>query len=153
MSTRPLRQLVAILFCLSAPAVTHAQQSDSAAVVAVVTRYHAAMAAGDSAAALALLAPDAIVLESGGIETRDQYRAGHLPADINFARGVPSQRSDVRVVIRGDAAWATSTSTATGEFRGRQINSRGAELMVLSREPDGWKIRAVHWSSRSRPTQ
>src|SRR5688572_11293571 len=107
MNTRPLRQVVAILSCLSAPALTHAQQSDSSAVVAVVTRYHAAMAAGDSATALALLAPDAVVLESGGIETRDQYRAGHLPADIGFARAVASQRSAIRVTIRGEVAWAS----------------------------------------------
>jgi ketosteroid isomerase-like protein len=150
MNTRPLRQVVAILSCLSAPALTHAQQSDSSAVVAVVARYHAAMAAGDSATALALLAPDAVVLESGGIETRDQYRAGHLPADVGFARAVASQRSAIRVTIRGEVAWASSTSTSAGEYRDRQINSRGAELMVLSREPDGWKIRAIHWSSRNR---
>ena len=153
MNTRTLPHVVAILACLCALEPAHAQQSDSSAVAAAVARYHAAMASGDSAAALALLAPDVIVLESGGVETRDQYRAGHLPADIGFARAVPSQRSDIRVTIRGDAAWASSTSTSTGEYRGRQINSRGAELMVLSRESDGWKIRAIHWSSRSRPTQ
>lgn len=124
--------------------------SDSADVVAVVRRYQSALATGDSATALSLLASDAVILESGGVETREDYRAHHLPADIGFARAVPSERSDLRAVIRGDAAWVSSTSTARGEFRGRQINSRGAELMVLSRGPDGWKIRAIHWSSRNR---
>ena len=124
--------------------------SDSVDVVAVVTKYQAALASGDSATALALLASDAVILESGGAESRDDYRAHHLPADIGFARAVPSQRAIVRVTVKGDAAWVSSTSTATGEYRGRQINSRGAELMVLSRETDGWKIRAIHWSSRSR---
>jgi hypothetical protein len=47
-------------------------------------------------------------------------------------------------------AWATSTSTTQGEVRGRAINSAGAELMVLVRGADGWKISAIHWSSRSR---
>jgi ketosteroid isomerase-like protein len=134
----------------SGPAGSQGRPSDSSEVAAVVVRYHAAMASGDSAAALALLAPDAIVLESGGKETREEYRAHHLPADIGFARAVPSQRADVKVTVRGDVAWASSTSTSQGEFRGRQVNSRGAELMVLSREPDGWRIRAIHWSSRSR---
>jgi ketosteroid isomerase-like protein len=124
--------------------------SDSSEVVAVVRRYHAALAAGDSAAALSLLAPDAVILESGGVETREDYRAHHLPADIGFARAVPSERSDLRAVVRGDAAWVSSTSTSRGEFRGRQINSRGAELVVLSRELDGWRIRAIHWSARNR---
>ena len=144
--------VVATLGARSATA-QRSSASDSADVIAVVTRYQAALASGDSATALSLLANDAIILESGGVETRDEYRAHHLPADIGFARAVPSQRSNPRVTLRGDAAWVSSTSTTTGEYRGRQINSRGAELMVLSREPDGWKIRAIHWSSRSRNTQ
>ena len=124
--------------------------SDSTDVVAVVVAYHAAMAAGDSAAALALLSPDATILESGGIETREEYRSHHLPADISFERAVKSERGPVRVVIQGDVAWAASTSTAQGEYRGRQINTSSAELMVLARTPNGWKIRAIHWSSRPR---
>jgi ketosteroid isomerase-like protein len=124
--------------------------SDSSDVVATVERFHAALAAGDSAAALALLSDDVVILESGGVETRDDYRAHHLPADIEFARAVPSQRGAMTVRVRGDAAWASATSTTTGEFRGRQINSTGAELVVLSRERGAWKIRAIHWSSRAR---
>ena len=152
--------LVAVVAMLSVAAFTapvenatvpaQGRVSDSAEVAAVVARYDAALASGDSATALALLAADAVILETGGMETREEYRAHHLPADIGFARAVPSQQVAMRIVVRGDVAWASSTSTSTGEYRGRQINSRGAELMVLSREPDGWKIRAIHWSSRNR---
>jgi uncharacterized GH25 family protein/ketosteroid isomerase-like protein len=123
---------------------------DSAAIVATVDRYHLALATGDSAAALALLTDDAVILESGGIETRAEYRSHHLPSDIEFARAVPSVRGPVRVTVRGDVAWAASTSTTQGEFRGRAVNSVNAELMVLVRTPDGWKISAIHWSSRAR---
>ena len=125
-------------------------QSDSAAVAGVVNGYHEAMSRGDSAAALALLTDDVVVLESGGVETRAEYRAHHLQADISFAMAVAGQRGPVSVKVRGDAAWAWSTSTSQGEFRGRQINSAGAELMVLTRTPSGWKISAIHWSSRAR---
>jgi ketosteroid isomerase-like protein len=123
---------------------------DSAAVAAVVERFHAALEAGDSTSVLALLAPDAVVVESGSIETREEYRAHHLPADIAFANAVTSVRTPPRVKVRGDVSWSTSTSTVRGEFRGRAVNSSGAELMVLTREGDGWKISAIHWSSRSR---
>ena len=123
---------------------------DSAAVAAVVGRFHAALETGDSTGALALLAPGAVVLESGGIETREEYRAHHLPADIAFARAVRSERTPPHVVVRGDVAWSVATSTAQGEFRGRAINSAGAELMVLARNGDEWRISAIHWSSRSR---
>jgi ketosteroid isomerase-like protein len=124
--------------------------SDSAAVVATVDAYDRALSSGESAAALSLLAADAVVLESGGVETRDEYRRHHLPGDIEFARAASTVRTPLRVVVRGDVAWAWSTSTSHGEFRGRAVNSQGAELMVLSREASGWKIRAIHWSSRAR---
>ena len=127
-----------------------ATANDSSAVAAVVGRFHAALETGDSTGALALLAPGAVVLESGGIETREEYRAHHLPADIAFARAVNSERTAPHVVVRGDAAWSVATSTAQGEFRGRAINSAGAELMVLARDGDDWRINAIHWSSRSR---
>ena len=123
---------------------------DSAAVAAVVERYHGALRSGDSAVALALLANDAVILESGGIERREEYRSHHLPADIAFARAVPGTRGPLRALVHGDIAWVTSTSTAQGQYRGQPVNSTGAELMVLSRERDGWKIRAIHWSSRTR---
>ena len=123
---------------------------DSIAVASTVERFHKALAEGDSLAALALLSDDLRILESGTAETRAEYRSGHLRADIGFASAVSSERGAIHVVVRGDVAWATSTSVTQGEVRGRTIDSRGAELMVLTREPTGWKIRAVHWSSRSR---
>ncbi len=125
-------------------------QGDGAEVAATVARFHAALAAGDSASALGLLADDLVILESGGAETRDEFRSGHLAADIAYARAVTTQRDPPRVRVRGDVAWASTASTSQGEYRGRPIDSRGVELMVLSREPEGWKIRAIHWSSRTR---
>lgn len=127
----------------------HQTPSDSAAVVEVIERYHAALAQADTATAMALLAPDAIILESGGMETREEYRSHHLPADMAFARAVPRQRSSIEVRVHGNTAWAASTSVVRGTFRDREIDSRGAELMVLRRSPGGWLIEAIHWSSRS----
>ena len=128
----------------------HHTPSDSGAVAEVVAKYHAALSKGDSAAALALLADDAVILETGGVETRDEYRAHHLSADINFAKAVPSQYGPVHVRIHHDMAWTTSTFTTQGEMNGRAINSRTAEMMVLTRTPAGWKISAIHWSSARR---
>jgi ketosteroid isomerase-like protein len=139
----------------AAPAAPTEPAGDSAAVAATMARFHAALAAGDSAAALALLAAGATVLESGGVESRDEYRAHHLPADIAFARAVPAERGPVRVWVRGDVAWGASTSVARGAFRGRAVDAAGAELMVLTRAGAGapWRIAAIHWSSRPRPTR
>jgi ketosteroid isomerase-like protein len=134
-----------------AGAVRPTSRADSAAVARTVAAYDAALEAGDSAAALALLAPDAVVLESGGVETREEYRSHHLQGDIAFARAVRTESRPPRIVVRGDVAWAWSTSITQGTYRERAINSAGAELMVLGRAADGrWLIHAIHWSSRTR---
>ena len=152
--------LAAAALAIGTPAAAAAQQhhgahhgrsaADSAEVAATVDRFHRALAAADSAGALALLTQDVQILESGGKEDRAEYRSHHLSSDIAFAAAVPSQRGATAVRVHGDVAWATSTSTTEGTFRGRAINSAGAELMVLVRTPDGWRIAAIHWSSRNR---
>jgi hypothetical protein len=38
--------------------------------------------------------------------------------------------------VRGDVAWASSTSLTRGRFRDRDVNSQSAELMVLERHAD-----------------
>lgn len=126
------------------------RSSDSAAVAAVVGAYHGALRAGDSSAALALLEPDAVVLEAGDIETVAEYRAGHLPGDIAFAAATTTERGPVAVRVRGDVAWASSVSRVRGEFRGRAVDADAAELMVLVRQDGRWRIAAIHWSSRRR---
>lgn len=145
-------RLILPLLLTTIPTLGAAQVPDSTLVLRAVAAYHDALSRGDSAAALALLAPDAVILESGGRENRDEYRAHHLPADIEFARAVPSRVGPRQVTIVGDVAWVSSTSETTGTFRERPINSTGAELIVLSRTAGGWVIRAIHWSSRTRRT-
>lgn len=137
--------IVALLLAGSA-AIAGAQDraADSSAVVLAVQAYHQALEAGDSAAALALLADDAVILEAGGVETRAQYRSNHLPADIAFARAVPAIRSPLEVTVQGDVAWVSSTSTSDGTYEGRAVRSQGAELVVLTRDGAGWRIRAIH---------
>jgi hypothetical protein len=124
--------------------------SDSAAIVGTASRFHAALEAGDTATVKTLVAPDLQVLEGGEVENRAQYFAHHLAADIEFARAVRSVRTVVSYAREQNVAWLVSTSTASGNFKGRDINSIGAELMILSRTQAGWKVRAIHWSSARR---
>ena len=135
---------------LSAQGKPTGQSPDVSFAVATVTRFHELLAAGDSASATNLLAPDLTVLESGGIESRAEYLAHHIGADIEFARAVPVTRQVVSAKRQGDVVWIVAASEAKGTMRGRPVESRGAELMVLSRSGRAWQIRAIHWSSRSR---
>ena len=130
--------------------VAQTPATDSLQAAATVRAFHRALAQGDSTTVLGLLAQDVVILESGGLEGLADYRSHHLPADIGFARAVPSQEGSLQVTLAGNVAWVVSTSQTTGTFRERPINSAGAELIILSRVGPSWQIRAVHWSSRTR---
>jgi ketosteroid isomerase-like protein len=127
----------------------HASAADSAAVVHAIHQFHHALEAGDSVTVLRLLHDDAVILETGATETKQEYRSHHLPSDIAFARAVPREAGPLRVTVLGDVAWASSTSIARGRYRDRDVNSQSAELVVLQRSGDGWLISAIHWSSRN----
>ena len=123
---------------------------DSAAVVAAVGVFHHLLEAGDTAGVMATLAPDVLIMEGGAIETRDEYRAQHLPADITAAAANPSVIGLKRVTIAGDQAWIVSTLTGHREVRGQPAETVTAELVVLQRIRSSWRIVAIHWSSRIR---
>ena len=69
---------------------------------------------------------------------------------MRFAQAVPGKRGEIQVTPVGNVAWAYSTSVTQGRLGDREINSQGAELMVLAREDGAGEIKALHWSSRQR---
>jgi ketosteroid isomerase-like protein len=125
-----------------------ATSDESANVASAVQAFHDALAQCDGKAAMKLLTPDAAILESGSAETRAEYESHHLGEDMQFAQAVQSTRANVQVQIDGNAAWLTSRSRSEGSFQGKPINTTAVELVVLTKTIDGWRIRAIHWSSR-----
>lgn len=140
---------VVVLVILLAVRSAHAGDSPEEIVKSTVAAFHDALRRGDGPAAMKLLAADAIILESGEMETRAEYESHHLAADMEFAKAIPGTRSKVRAQVEGRTAWLTSTSRVKGSFRERPIDSIGAELMVLTQTLEGWRIRAIHWSSQA----
>ena len=124
--------------------------SDAAQVATLVGDFHAALERGDSTKALALLAADVMILESGSMETLADYRAHHLPADIAFARAVKAKRAPRTVTVSGDVAYSTATSATVGTYKDKPVDALGAELIVARKVNGSWKIAAIHWSSRKR---
>src|SRR5215213_9615092 len=58
---------------------------------ATVDAFHAALRGGDTRAAAAVLAEDALIFEAGGAEhSKAEYTEHHLPADAEFSRAVSS---------------------------------------------------------------
>jgi ketosteroid isomerase-like protein len=126
----------------------HAEHADSTTPVGTVTAFHAALASGDTQAALAHLTEDAMIFESGGVErSRAEYASHHLESDAAYSAAVPRTLVSRSHGEDGDAAWVMSVETVTGTYRSRAINSRSVETMLLRRVEGQWRIMHIHWSS------
>ena len=134
------------IFACAPPAGPEAE----AAVTAVLDTFYGAMKKGDTAAAMSTIAPDALFVESGKLETRAEYETNHLPLDIGFEKQVTGKRGPLRITVQGDTAWVIAVTVFEGTFDGRPVNFESAQLAVLTRETGDWKIRSIHWSSRPR---
>lgn len=117
-------------------------------VADVVMAFKAALAEGDSTAALSHLHRELVVFESGHAETLDEYRAGHLAADMEFSGSVEFEITNADVLLHPHTALWLSAYTTKGTFRNREIDARGVESMVLVPVDGEWKILHIHWSSR-----
>lgn len=137
-------------FLCMAMLATGQNRADETAVQAVVDGFHSALRKGDPQAAMRLIAPDAVFLEGGRIETRAEYESNHLPADIDFEKVIQSKQKLYRTTVLGNTAWVILTSEMVGTYEKQALDIEGATLMVLSRDASGWKIRSIHWSSHRR---
>lgn len=120
-----------------------------------VDAFHAALRRDDPAAALALVADEAIVFEEGRAErSKAEYAARHAAADAAFSKAVPSVRSRRTGHSAGDLAWIASESRTKGRFKGQDVDRIMVESMVLRRDGSGaWKIVHIHWSSAEPSTE
>ena len=141
------------IFCLAGGSLgAQAARSDSAAATAIVEQFNAALAAADSARAVSLLADDVLIIEAGSIQTRAEYLRGHLGADMKASQGSKGERSTIVARVTAAAAYViTRTVTPPSGAEGNS-GSEAAELMVVTKTNSGWRISAVHWSSRRRRT-
>ena len=122
---------------------------------AAVDAFHAALRRGDVAAALALVADEALVFEEGRAErSKAEYAARHAAADAAFSKAVPSVRSRRTGRASADLAWISSESRTKGSFKGQDVDRIMVETMVLRRDKAGaWKIVHIHWSSAQPSTE
>jgi ketosteroid isomerase-like protein len=137
-----------MLLCWLPACGSTAPSHNDADVAAVLESFYGAIKRGDATAAMSVIAPDALFIESGRLETRAQYEMNHLPADIAFEKQVDGKRDPLRITFKDDAAWVIATTTYDGKFDGAPVQFVSAQLMVLTKDGDAWKIRSIHWSSR-----
>jgi hypothetical protein len=125
------------------------QEDDTAGPLSAVHAFQEALVKGDEAAARAVLAPEVLIYESGGVETSaEQYASGHMKGDMAFLKAVQVQRLDERQTLSRDLAVISTRSRMTGEYKGKKLDLFSTETMTLKREPHGWRIVHIHWSSQ-----
>ncbi len=130
------------------PATASVADAAAATPIAIVDAFHAALASGDTRSALDLLADDVLIFESGGVErSRAEYASHHLAADAAFSAAVHRTLVSRSHGEAGNAAWVMSVETVTGAYRGRPINSRSVETMLVRKAAGQWRIVHIHWSS------
>ena len=150
--------MFAALFMMAAPLSAHepaprAPQTNTLSASArgaaeTVDTFHAALHRGDTRAAAALLAEDALIFESGGVErSKAEYAGHHLPADAEFSRLVSSVVNRRAGNSNGSLAWIASEGRTTGTYKGKALDLMTTETMLLRRTSSGWKIVHIHWSS------
>ena len=161
MSRTPLAIALSIAVLSATPAFAqdHAHGHDHASVsvaaeaagaATAVDAFHAALKAGDTVAALALMAPEVMIFEEGYAErSREEYASHHLGSDAAFAAASEATVARRSGWADGDIAWLTSEGRTTGQFNGRAVDRLTTETMVLKRHADGWRIHHIHWSSRA----
>ena len=112
-----------------------------------VERFHQTLKDGDRNAVLSALADEAIIFESGYAESKSDYAASHLAADIIFAK--TTTRVVKKTTTRCVKAMCVvmQESETTGTYKDKPVKSVGVETSVLHGDKEAWKIMHLHWSS------
>lgn len=124
-------------------------QSDQnkADVLRTLQEFETAIVESDSVKAAYLLHDDVLILE-GRVETKEQYLSGHFFSDGRFLSSMNRDLISQDVTVHGETAWITSITRFQGTFRDQAYDLNSMQLMVFQHTDDGWKVAAVHWSSR-----
>lgn len=129
--------------------LTASQASFASAPTDTVAAFHAALVAGDKVKVTELMAPDALIYESGYVEASfAEYAGHHLGEDMAFAK--TSSRKVLKQAERteGKLAIVTQETETTGTTNGKALYVFGTETSVLEKQDGKWRIVHVHWSSR-----
>jgi len=118
-------------------------------VVAVVEQFSKALQSADFKRVGELLAPDVLILESGGAErSREEYLGHHAISDAMFLKGAHAQIMQRTARIEGSLAWVGTESELHAMKDGKALTLLSTETMILKKTGADWRIVHIHWSSR-----
>lgn len=143
------RTFASLMFAFLLTSQASLANSTAADPAAVADAFHAALTSGDEAGVRAILAPEVLIFESGGVErSLEEYASHHMHSDMKFLAAIDRELLDRQTLGGGEVAVVTSRSRLSGNYRDSEINLFSTETLVMARSENGWTIRHVHWSSR-----
>ncbi len=113
-----------------------------------LTQFHEALQKGNAETVLSLLANDAQIFESGYAESKSEYAAHHLAADIEYSKATRDKNLKQTQFCDQHLCVVQNQNETTGEFKQKTVHSIGMETAVLKKINDRWQIIHLHWSSR-----
>jgi mono/diheme cytochrome c family protein/ketosteroid isomerase-like protein len=127
----------------------HTHSAPPSGPVSAAQSLHDALSVGDAARVQGLLDPRVMIMEGGNVErSLEEYAAHHLPADLQFMKGVTYKLERQTGDSSGDLAWVASEAALTGNSDGKLVALVSTETLVLKNVGGTWKVVHIHWSSK-----
>lgn len=140
--------IVAAFFTLLGTNIALGQEtSQEEAITKTLNAFQQAIIDNDVQKARMLLADSVRILESGNIETKEEYLSHHFHSDGKFLSAMNREVETRNIRILGNAAWVSTQTHLWGTYSERELDLNSLELAVLKKENGNWKIAALHWSS------
>ena len=110
-------------------------------------QFHQALQEKKGETALNLLSDDAEIFESGYAETKKEYAAHHLAADIDYASATQDKLLHQTMQCDTTMCVIQRQSETTGSYRKKVVHTINMETAVLKNIDGKWRIQHLHWSS------
>jgi ketosteroid isomerase-like protein len=115
-----------------------------------INAFRKALGSGDKEAAVAALAAEVVIYESGFVEaSRDAYASHHMLSDMAFLQAVSTSMTGQTVHAMGDMAMVLTESRTTGTYNDKAVDYISLETAILHQAGDGWKVIHLHWGGRA----
>lgn len=115
-----------------------------------VDEFIGALSRGDATIAQQWLLPSVSIFEGGTQQTsRSAYARDHMTEDMKFLSNHQLRRISRSSGEVQSAAWVSTYYRITGGGVEGRPAALSDETVILARTPEGWRIRHIHWCSRS----
>lgn len=120
---------------------------EARSAVSVADQFKQALHAADAAAVRETLSENVLIFESGKVESSlEEYASHHMAADMAFMKEM--EASILSRTVFEDEAMATVSTVyhLKGTYRGKSLDEKSSETLVMRKINGAWKIVHIHWS-------